>query len=149
MLRCCGNMCFRLWCVYWVPCGVRLVYESNVKMESGVSFVIFAIVLRKYAASKPWRPQYWQETPWEPQILRQRQIFLSSQPWTNSPNISSFWWRVFIELHCQESFVGNRNFFFGSACYGILALTCRSLTLCNYERFCDNTCSFFHCQRQR
>jgi len=23
-MQCCGSMCFRLWCVYWMPCSVRL-----------------------------------------------------------------------------------------------------------------------------
>jgi hypothetical protein len=23
-MQCCGSMCFRLWCVYWVPCSVGM-----------------------------------------------------------------------------------------------------------------------------
>ena len=23
-MQCCGSMCFRLWCVYWVLCSVQL-----------------------------------------------------------------------------------------------------------------------------
>jgi hypothetical protein len=28
-LRCCGNKYFRLWCMYCVPCSVRVVYMSD------------------------------------------------------------------------------------------------------------------------
>ena len=60
MLRCCGNMCFRLWCVYWVPCDVRLsrtphgILKIRPNFENSTKFVTLPQVFYNYFSQMLW-----------------------------------------------------------------------------------------------